>query len=328
MRKEGASNLLRLAFEMRGSRLGLSIPDIQERFGVSRRTAERMRAALNEVMPQMEEVSLGETPKRWRIPPSNLDQLLTVAADDLRALENASEILDSHHLDQDAHVLRMLAGRLRASLKPETLRKIEPDLEALTEAEGFALRCGPRPMIDARIMKALRTAILGCRKVRLHYRSRETGDLSRQIVCPYGFLYGARHYLVAFSMNPRIRDYRMYSLANIEAADVTEWSFIRRGFSMKNYAERSFGVFQEEPFKTVWRFHSDVAEDARTFLFHPSQGCEDQPDGSLIVTFTAGGATEMCWHLFTWGEHVEVLEPQWLAEKYRLMLAMAQRPGK
>lgn len=36
---------------------------------------------------------------------------------------------------------------------------------------------------------------------------------------------------------------------------------------------------------------------------------EDQPDGSLIVRFRAGGALEMSWHLFTWGSDVEVLEP-------------------
>ena len=37
-------------------------------------------------------------------------------------------------------------------------------------------------------------------------------------------------------------------------------------------------------------------------------------DGSLIVEFRAGGQLEMCWHLFAWGEDVEVLAPTSLAE--------------
>ena len=36
---------------------------------------------------------------------------------------------------------------------------------------------------------------------------------------------------------------------------------------------------------------------------------EELEDGSLLVRFRAGGKLEMCWHLFTWGEHVEVVEP-------------------
>ena len=44
---------------------------------------------------------------------------------------------------------------------------------------------------------------------------------------------------------------------------------------------------------------------------HPTpRFAPDQPDGSLLVRFRAGGALEMCWHLFTWGDHVEVLVPK------------------
>ena len=30
----------------------------------------------------------------------------------------------------------------------------------------------------------------------------------------------------------------------------------------------------------------------------------------LIVRFTAGGALEMAWHLYTWGGHVTVIKPK------------------
>jgi hypothetical protein len=44
---------------------------------------------------------------------------------------------------------------------------------------------------------------------------------------------------------------------------------------------------------------ASAAPDARKFLFHRTQTTEEQPDGSLIVRFTACGLSEMCWHLFT-----------------------------
>ena len=59
----------------------------------------------------------------------------------------------------------------------------------------------------------------------------------------------------------------------------------------------------------IWKFDPEAAKDARHFRFHPTQNMEELEDGSLLVRFRAGGKLEMCWHLFTWGEHVEVVEP-------------------
>jgi predicted DNA-binding transcriptional regulator YafY len=93
-------------------------------------------------------------------------------------------------------------------------------VELLLEAEGLAMRPGPRPKLDLEIISTLRQGILASRKVRLHYRARGTGLQSKQLVCPYGFLYGNRPYLVAYSMNRAIRDYRLFSLANIETLSI------------------------------------------------------------------------------------------------------------
>ena len=60
-----------------------------------------------------------------------------------------------------------------------------------------------------------------------------------------------------------------------------------------------------------------AARDAAEFLFHPNQEIEPQKDGSLIVRFRAGGLLEMSWHLFTWGNEVEVIKPKRLAEILR-----------
>jgi predicted DNA-binding transcriptional regulator YafY len=34
-----------------------------------------------------------------------------------------------------------------------------------------------------------------------------------------------------------------------------------------------------------------------------------EADDSLIARFRAGGMQEMCWHLFTWGTAVTVVQP-------------------
>lgn len=34
------------------------------------------------------------------------------------------------------------------------------------------------------------------------------------------------------------------------------------------------------------------------------------PDGTLTVKFKAGRHLEMKWHLYTWGDNVEVIKPK------------------
>ena len=45
-------------------------------------------------------------------------------------------------------------------------------------------------------------------------------------------------------------------------------------------------------------------------MFHPDQEITDEPDGSLTVSFRAAGHLEMAWHLYQWGNAVEVLAPE------------------
>jgi len=48
---------------------------------------------------------------------------------------------------------------------------------------------------------------------------------------------------------------------------------------------------------------------ARECAFHPLQVVTDMPDGSLLVEFTASGWVETAWHMVSWGNAVEVMEP-------------------
>jgi predicted DNA-binding transcriptional regulator YafY len=311
VRFEKLETLLRVALDMRGNAEGLSLADIERDYDVSRRTAERMRDAIERVFPQLEQANPGELPKRWRIRAGALSNLIGISAEELGALNTALGLMRRDDLAEPMARLQTLAAKLKAMIHPDAARRIGPDLELLAEAEGMALRPGPRQTISADIVAALRHAVLACNKVQLHYRARGSGALSRTLVCPYGFIYGNRHYLVADSLNKEARGFRLFSLANIEKVEPSGRGFTRRkGFSLQKFAERSFGAFQEEPFNVVWRFSPNAAPDARQFLFHPTQRFEDQADGSLIVRFRAGGALEMCWHLFTWGDEVEVIEPR------------------
>ena len=94
MRYEKADNLLQLALEMQAARGGLTLADIESKFGVGRRTAMRMRDALLRNFPQAEEIETNDRTKRWRIPTGTLDRLIAFTAEELAALETASRLFE------------------------------------------------------------------------------------------------------------------------------------------------------------------------------------------------------------------------------------------
>jgi predicted DNA-binding transcriptional regulator YafY len=321
MRYGPAEQLVSLLLELGAAHAGLGVTDIMERFRVSRRTAERMLAAAERLVPLEEATAWEDRRKRWRLkrlPPV----LAALSVDELAALQLAVSGFDRDGLSVQAEALRTLEAKLRAALAASEASRLAPDLEALAEAEGFALRPGPRQQIDPAVFDTLRYAIKARRKIRIDYRYRGSGRTGYQTVHPYGFLYGSRHYLVAFSEAPRARDMRMFVLLNIIKATLHDGGFVPRAdFALKAFAERSFGVFQENPVRVVWKFSPRAAPHARAYVFHPNQVVSDEPDGGVLVEFTAGGLREMCWHLFTWGGEVEIVRPKRLVAMMREELA-------
>jgi len=319
MSYEKAEELIRLATLMQGSAEGLSLLDIAQEFGVSRRTAERMRDAVQRLCPDIEAVDGDSGHRRWRIRGTNpLAQLATVNALELAALDHAIELQAQVRQGDHHERLQSLSHKLRAALTHRLRTRLEPDIEALMEAEGLAMRPGPHPLDEHHVVTALRDAILSSSVVLLHHQRRGSKAKGRQKIHPYGFLYGNRHYLVGFSL--KARDFRLFTLSNIDRVETLAERFTReQEFSLNAYAERSFGVFQGDEIRDVeWRFVPEVADDVRRFLFHPTQTMETNADGSITVRFRAGGLREMCWHLVTWAGYVEVVAPEELKAAYRM----------
>lgn len=318
MRYEITDRVLQLALELQGSRIGLSLGDIQERFRVSRRTAQRMRDVILRNYPQTEQLTDDERRPRWRIPVSGVVAPGSVSADELADLEAAVKLLRRENQRRRADAVESVIRKIRASMPADVARRIEPDLEALVEAEGLALRPGPRPLIRPELIDSIRLAIKQGHELYVTYRSRHTGKTSGRRLQPYGFIFGNRHYLVGVSPERHPDQLRMFDLSKIKLAKITARAFQRDPrISLAKFSARAFGLFQEEPRDVAWRFAPEAAEAAAEYIFHPTQAMERQSDGSLIVRFHAGGLLEMCWHLYTWGASVEVLAPAELKSMMR-----------
>ena len=320
MRYERLKDIIDLAVRLHGSRAGVTLEDIQQDLSVSRRTAERMRDAVEWAFGPLETVPAGDNKLHWRLQSGALRHLLRICPDELSALVTAAAALERTGLQEQAVKLKNIATKLRAARTDASSERREADLEALMQVEGLAMRPGPRQPVDADLLAILREAILTCRMVEFRYRARSTGQTSLQRAEPYGLIYGNRAFLVA--RNEWNDDPRLWRLTSMGDARLLDERFERDpAFDLQRYARRSFGTFQEKPVRVVLRFDAAAAPDASAFLFHPDQAVDGQDDGTVTVRFEAGGLDEICWHLVTWGETVTVEKPVRLRRRLARMCA-------
>jgi predicted DNA-binding transcriptional regulator YafY len=202
-------------------------------------------------------------------------------------------------------------------MRPSALTRTETDVAALMEAEGTAMRPGPRPKLVPGLLTNIRRAILGVQLMAVRYAAPNGEEPVTRILCPYGILHGGRGWLVAHVEG--LLEMRLWRLERIVSVDLLERGFTRQDFDLAAYAAQSFGVFQEPPMDVVLLFTPEAADDAEGWLFHPTQTSVKEPDGALTVRFRAGGKMEICWHLFTWGNSVEIIEPKSLTKYMETM---------
>lgn len=310
--------------DMQASATGFSLQDIEREFKVGRRTAERMRDAVRNAFPQIIEEGDPGGRKYWRLPRGTMMRLVEATLPELAALHRASALARRDGDEDTARHLDLLAAKVRATLGASAMRKIAPDLEVLLEADGVTFRPGPREQTDERIVQQIQEAILrGC-LIEADHRARNTGRLSRETrLGPIALLQGeVRRYLLAWSEYQD--DLRLFTLSGFERVSLEDEGFERpEGFDLSAWLSESFGVFREPAQDIVWRFSPEVADEVASWVFHPGQTTERTADGALIVRFRAGGLLEMVWHLFRWGDQVEVIAPEELRRLFLDQLAQA-----
>jgi predicted DNA-binding transcriptional regulator YafY len=304
MRHEKAGRLLELARMLAATAEGLTLDEMADRLGVGRRTAERMRDAVRDVFPQLEEVDDPPT-KRFRIP-AGLDGLYqTPTAEELAALAAAADVFAQQGAVARAGALKSLEQKVLSATRAAARRKLAPDLEALLQAETIAVQAGPRPFEDEAVLATVREALLSLKSLRFRYEGGSSPGRLREVT-PFGVLFGRSNYLVA-DEGQGPRNWRLDRIADIA---VGERPAARPdGFSLQAYADESFGIYQDDTEDVALRIAPASAEGALRWRFHANQEMEPQADGAVVVRFRASGMRELAWHLFTWGDQVQVLGP-------------------
>lgn len=306
-----AQELIQLAC-LASRRRGVSLAEIREEFGCVHRTAQRMTVALEAAFPATEQRPDEDRRMRWVLPQRPDMQLLSVTADELVALAAGVAALKRENMSTEAGLVRRLETKVRALIPAAQELRLDVDEEALLEALGYAVRPGPRLAENVAVDTAIFEALKGPYRLRIVYRGHSDNIARERLVAPHGLLLGVRRYLVALDLSKPGSALRHYRVEDIEQAEVLAESFdLEDGFRIRDHARKGFGSYvnEDQLSEVIWKFKPHAAEHARSFQFHPTQTLEDAEDGGLVIRFQASGLLEMCWHLYSWGDAVEVIAP-------------------
>ncbi|PSJ57608.1 helix-turn-helix transcriptional regulator [Pseudaminobacter soli (ex Li et al. 2025)] len=306
-----AQDLIRLARLAATRRGGISLEEICDEFGTAHRTAQRMTDALETSFANVEAVDGPDRKRRWWLTDPLLDRLQHRQETAVEALDIAARAAQADGRLRHLRALNDLRDGLLARLVPKDALRTEADAEAVLTAMGQVTRPGPKVNLQPAVLDAIIESLRGPFRLRVRYGS---PDAAERILEPHGVLMGHRTYLVARqpARSDTILNFRM---DRIYAAETIDQSFaFASGFSLEDYAAQAFGVWQDpaQYGEVIWRFAPEAAARAAEFRFHPTQVVLPQDDGSLIVRFHAAGWLEMAWHLYQWGDKVEVLAPNGL----------------
>ena len=308
--------IIELAMMFQNSFCGLCIDDIQEHFECSRRSAERMKALLFDLFPEkIEEVPTSDKKKRWRFAKGTMNALITFTADDFANLEYLKGLTTDENKKKQ---LDELIAKIKALTPQKNLRTLDTDVSAILESEGFAVRQYSGVSVAPKMLELLRTAMLAFKKIRFDYPI--DNKIKTITLNPYGLVISDKYYLVGF--NEYVNALRQYKVNKITNLTILEEYFDKdENFSLADYCNNSFGVYQEEPLNITLEFDKSVAEEAVNYHFHPTQKGKLNKDGNYTLTFKAGGRYAICQELFKWGPSVRIKKPVELREYYKTYLS-------
>ncbi len=304
------------------ARHGITIEELATETGVNRRTVHRDLNAIHEAgYPLVSEWRDGAKLYRFLtrfkdVPPINftLQELMTLAflrcqADFLRGTP--------FHDDMEA-VFR----KVNSVLPP----RYAAHMERIAHVSLPLLQGGRDYGRAAEQLKSLREALLFQYRVTILYDAKGKGTPASYEVEPYTLLfYKGGLYLLGYAVNRRAL--RTFAVERIAAVDVGRERFeIPEDFRPEEQLQSAFGIVDEAPLTVRVRFAPAIAHAIRDRVWHPSQHLEAEEDGSVVLTFTAGGRMEIVAWLLSYGRHAELLEPAELrAEVAQQAREMASR---
>ncbi len=305
-----AQRLLRIYLALANARGGLTVAQLREQTGVTRRTISRDLAILQEDHLVQARGIDDDGRKRWAVLPAGPASSITFTRGELLALYLGRSMLAFARGTE-------LYSSMRGAFDKVAGRLAERDLDGMDlERKLYAVPDAPVVAAEEEhyddCLNDVLTAVLRSDELLVTYPDSTSGERLDLRVRPLTLAYyRGRLYVVADS--PHHGRIRLFALHRVLDA---QWQKGARftapaDYTPDRYFSSSFGLFHGELAETVRvRFAPGAARYARERLWHASQRCADLADGGCEMAWQVPVTPDLRSWLLSFGPSAEVLEPE------------------
>jgi len=170
------------------------------------------------------------------------------------------------------------------------------------------------------MLRQIRHALLYQQTVTISYRPPGRGRPSVYQVEPYTLLFQKGGiYLHGYARERQaLRTFAVERIVSVEEG--RERFEIPEGYHAGQALEGAFGIVAEPPMEVEIRFSAAIAHAIKDRTWHVSQRISETDDGSLLLSFRAGGKLEILSWLLSYGPHAELLSPPELRSELTALL--------
>lgn len=287
------------------ARHGVTVEELVEETGVDRRTIYRDLGAIHDAgYPLVSEWSGGSKVYRFLtrfkdVPPVTftLPELMTLCL-----LRSQAGFLAGTPFHDD---MEGIFRKINSVLPPRYAAHLDKITRSIVPR--FA---GHRDYSSAgKWLVPIRDALLFQQRIFLSYDARGKGAAQEYHVEPYTLIFHKGGlYLLGFALNRN--GVRTFAVERITEVRPTSERFqMPEGYRPEEALDDAFGIVSGEAVPVKVRFSSEVAHSVRGRKWHPAQEVVEGDDGSVTVSFQAGGALEIVSWILSYGRHAELLEP-------------------
>jgi predicted DNA-binding transcriptional regulator YafY len=305
IKKDRLARLVRLVNVLFQNPRGLAVKDIADKCGVSLRTAYR---DLEAIETEMDYKIWEDGTKRGLVKDQFLPPISFSHTEALNIFF-ASRLMLSYTQRNDPYIASIFT-KLATIVSPNLQKHIQETLDWMQSRSKDDAYLKNIYIIAESWIKRLR--------VKIWYRSYNRTEAVERIIEPYfiePFTLGHTSYIVAYChLSKEIRTFKFDRIESLEMTD--EEYFIPDDFNANEFFAEAWGITVGGEVKTIrLKFSNSVSRIITETCWHKSQNTEPQRDGTVVLTMKLSESPEFTRWVLSWGENVEVLEPDSLRKE-------------
>jgi proteasome accessory factor B len=302
-----------------GVRQGITLGELAEEFGVTKRTLYRDLKALEEAgYPILSEVIDGTT--YWKLEPSFKGvPPVTFTLNELMALYSSRKLIVSPGRSPFRAELASAFKKIESALPAKHIARLEKIEEMFTPM--------PKPSkkidLNKKVFETVQWALLNQNILKLEYKPRKGNRVFPFEVHPYSLLfYKGEFYILCFAPGRGMRHFAIEGIKKVER--MKERFEIPKDFSTSEFLKVPFGLFHGKPIPVKVVFDKELSDYIQRQTWYPSQKIKKLKDGKILFTMTASGKEEIKAWILSFGAKAQALSPDSLRKDIGTSLSQAK----